>query len=129
MIARLGVLCKVALVAALAVLGIRSALRLENWYDTFLYHLPFAALRGGLGIPYDMNDYFRPWYEGFPPLAELVQGIFWKVTGTVNATGVVGYLAFLGFLVYCQRVLRASFGLVGLIALTAPLVIIHTTTS
>lgn len=128
-VARLSSVCKLLVVVALVTLGLRSALRLEDHWDTFLYHLPFAALRGGVSIPYDMNDIIRPLYEGFPPLAEFCQGMFWRITGSINATGVVGYLAFLTFLIYAHRVLKASFWLVGLIALTAPLVIIHAATS
>lgn len=126
---RLSLLCKVVLLVALGVIGVRAAVRLEDWYDTLFYHLPFAALRGGIKIPYEMSDQFQTWYEGFPPLAYWVQGFFWRISGTANATGVVNYLAFLTFLVYCHRALRANFWLVGLIALSAPLVVIHATTS
>ena len=114
---------------ALGDLAVRAALRLELRWDTFLYHLPFAALRGGLPIPYDMNDLMRDRYEGFPLLADLVQGALWRLTGSINATGVVNYLAFVAFLVYCHFALRARFWLVALIALTAPMVVIHTTVS
>ena len=114
---------------ALADLGVRAALRLEDRWDTFWYHLPFAALRGGLRIPYDMSDTVKGRYEGFPPLPELLQGILWHITGSVNATGVVNYLAFVAFLAYCHCALKARFWLVALIALTAPMVVIHTTVS
>lgn len=128
-VVRLSLVCKLLVVVALVTLGLRAALRLEDHWDTFLYHLPFAALRGGVSIPYDMNDIIRPLYEGFPPLAEFCQGVLWRITGSINATGVVSYLAFLGFLIYAHKVLRASFWITGLIALTAPLVIIHAASS
>lgn len=114
---------------ALADLAVRAAVRLETRWDTFMYHVPFAALRGGLSIPYDMNDTMKPLYEGFPPLPYLFEGFLWRLTGSVNATGVVCFLAFSAFLIYCHVALRARFWLVGLIALTAPLVVIHTTVS
>ena len=114
---------------ALADLGVRAALRLEDRWDTFWYHLPFAALRGGLRIPYDMSDTVKGRFEGFPPLPELLQGILWHSTGSVNATGVINYLAFVAFLAYCHSALKAQFWLVALIALTAPIVVIHTTVS
>jgi len=121
--------CQLVIIFALTLLGLRSAFYFDSWYDSFLYHLPFAAHWGGLPIPFEFSDEFRPWFEGFPQLAEFVQGVFWRITGSVNATGVVGYLAFLIFLIYCHRVLRASFWIVGMIALTAPLVIIHAASS
>jgi hypothetical protein len=121
----LGALILVCLVA----LAIRAAVRLETRWDTFLYHLPFAALRGGLGVPYEMNDKLALAFQGFPPLAHWVQGLLWRVTGSVNATGVVNYLAFLSFLALCQRRLGAPFYVVAAIALTAPLVLIHASVS
>jgi 6-pyruvoyl-tetrahydropterin synthase-like protein len=123
------VVCALAVSAALVDLAVRAALRLEVRWDTFAYHVPFAALRGGLSIPYEMNDYFQPLYEGFPPLPDLVQGFLWRLTGSLNATGLANYLAFVAFLGYCHFALRAPFWLVGLISLTAPLVLIHTTVS
>ncbi|MDP9300395.1 MAG: hypothetical protein M3P43_05800 [Actinomycetota bacterium] len=115
--------------AALIDLGIRSAVLLNLGWDAFMYHIPFAALRGGLHVTYDMNDTVRPLFEGFPPLPEAVQGLLWRLTGSVNATGVVNFLAFAVFLIYCHSVLHAPFWLVALIALTAPMVLIHTTVS
>lgn len=118
--------CAVVTTLALVDLAIRSAVRLEPLaYDAWSYHLPFAALLGGLSIPYDMNDQFRPRFDGFSPLPELVQGLLWRLTGSVNATGVVNFIAFGLFLIYCHKLLRAPFWLVTLISLTAPLVLIH----
>ena len=114
---------------ALADLAVRAAVRLDLWWDTFWYHLPIAALRGELRIPYEMSDTVKGYYQGFPPLPQLVQGMLWRMTGSINATGVVNYLAFATFLAYCHIVLNATFWLVALIALTAPMVLIHTTTS
>src|ERR1700730_3777188 len=123
------VTCAAVATVALAVLAVRSAVRLDLRWDTFMYHLPFAALHGGLSIPYDMNDKIRLYWQGFPPLPELVQGLLWRLTGSVNATGVVNFAAFGVFLIYAHKVLRAPFWLVALISLTAPMVLIHTTVS
>ena len=116
-------------VLALADLAVRAVVRLEYWWDTFWYHLPFFALRGGLRIPYEMDARMSHLYEGFPPLPHLLQGLLWRLTGEINATGVVNFLAFIAFLGYCHVALRARFWLVALIALTAPMVVIHATTS
>ncbi len=125
----LTVACAAVAILALVDLGVRSAVRLDLRWDTFSYHLPFAAIRGGLSIPYDMNDTIRPLFEGFPLLPDLVQGLLWRLTGSVNATGVVNFIAFGLFLIYSHKVLRAPFWLVALISLTAPMVLIHTTVS
>jgi hypothetical protein len=124
----LTVACVGLAAVALVDLAVRSAIRWDPQWDGLAYHIPFAAVRGGLSIPYDMNDAMRPRFDGFPPLPELVQGLFWRATGSVNATGVVNFLAFGIFLAYCHKALRAPFWLVALISLTAPLVLIHTST-
>jgi hypothetical protein len=116
-------------VLALGDLAVRSALRLNLRWDTFAYHLPYAALHGGLPIPYEMNDLVRPAFDAYPVLPELVQGVLWRLTGSMNATGVVNYIALAMFLAYARLALGAPLGLVALGALTAPLVIIHASSS
>lgn len=121
-------LCMAAAIVALGDLAVRSAILLDPFgYDSFVYHLPFAALRGGVPVPYDLNDAVRVPFDAFPPLPELVQGLLWRITGSVNATGTANFIAFAIFLAYAQIILRAPFWLVALISLTAPLVLIHTT--
>jgi hypothetical protein len=114
---------------ALLLLGARAVVRLEMYWDTFWYHIPFAAMRGGLGVPFELSSYISWHYEGFPPLPHLVQGILWRLSGSVNATGTINYLAFALYLAYGHFALGAPFWLVGAVALTAPLILIHLTTS
>jgi hypothetical protein len=114
---------------ALCDLGMRAVLRQDLAWDTVLYHLPFAARRGGVPVPYEMSDQMRPIYEGFPALPHLVQGALWRLTGSVRAASLANYLALVGFLVYAQRVLHAPFGLVAVIALTAPMLVIQASAS
>ena len=117
----------VAMTAVLAILAVRAALRLDMSWDTFMYHIPFAALRGGLPVTYQMSQREMHRFEGFPPLAHLVEGLLWRATGSMNAAGLANYIAFLAFLAYSRLKLGARFWLVALISLTAPLVLIHTT--
>jgi hypothetical protein len=121
--------CRLAAGLALGVLLVRAAVRLELRWDTFAYHLPFAARRAGIPVPYEPSDIVLPYYEGFPPLPHIAQGLLWRLTGSMNATGLVNALAFAGLLVYAQRCLGARLWLVALIALTAPLVVIHAASS
>lgn len=122
-------LCAVIALVALAVLAARAVLRLDFRWDSPAYHWPFAAAYGGLSVPYEMNERVRQLFEGFPPLPEMVQGLLWRLSGSLNATGIPNYAAFVLFLAYCHRILRAPFWIVALISLTAPLVLIHTTVS
>ena len=112
---------------ALALLPLRAMRRFEPGWDGLTYHLPFAAQRAGLPVHYQVGYEFRDRYSGFPPLPELIQGILWKVTGSVNATGLANYLVLALFLYFCHRKLGARFWIVAIISLTVPLVLIHTT--
>jgi hypothetical protein len=121
--------CAILVVLALLILSLRSIFRFDGHFDSLVYHLAFAAERAGVPFSYDMNDSFRYWYEGFPPLADFAQGILWRLSGTIQATVVTGLLVFLGLLYYSHRYLRAPFWLVAMISLSAPLVIIHSTSN
>jgi len=112
-------------VGALVVLGHRAATVVELRWDAPMYHYPFAALRGGLGIPYVLPESLQRVYEGFPPLPHLVQGALWRITGAMSAAGAANFIALLLFLAVGQRVLRAPAWLMALGALTIPHVIIQ----
>ena len=116
-------------VIALAALLLRAMRRFDTGWDGLAYHLPFAARRAGLPIPYEMNAQLRDRYAGFPPLPETVQGILWRVTGSINAAGLANYLALALFLYFCHRKLGARFWIVAIVSLTAPLVLIHAASS
>jgi hypothetical protein len=116
-------------VGAMVVLALRASLRLEQRWDTFMYHLPFAARHAGLGVPYDFWPYIQACYEGFPPLPEFLQGMLWRATGSINATGVLNYLALGLFFFFCWRYLGARLWVMVLLCLTAPLVLIHAASS
>src|SRR6185295_15663238 len=79
-------------IGAMVVVALRAALRLELRWDTFMYHLPFAARRAGLGVPYESPPYLQACFNGLPPLPEFLQAVLWRITGSINATGVLNYL-------------------------------------
>jgi len=110
-------------------LALRAASRLELRWDTFSYHLPFAARYGGLAVPYEFPPYIQACFQGFPPLPEFLQGALWRATGSINATGVLNYLALGLFAFFASRYLGARLWIVVLLCLTAPLVLIQAASS
>ena len=120
----------VALLLA-TVFTVRALLRADQSWDTWMYHLPFAARLWGI-VPADMftmPPYLEDRYEGVPLLGEWLQGLLWRVTGrpeTANLIGLASLFLYLGFL---WRHLRVPWhlALVGLAAV--PLVHIHATTA
>lgn len=116
-------------VVALALLAVRSYTRLELRWDAWWYHVPFAAKAVHMDIDYSLPPRLHSLYEGHPFLPHLLMGMLWRLTGRINAIGVINIAAFIGFLAVCHRKLKAPFFVVAPIALTTPAVIIHSATS
>ncbi|MGH7284415.1 MAG: hypothetical protein ACRELY_23055 [Polyangiaceae bacterium] len=64
-------------------------------WDSGYYHLPFAARLAGIvrsdTYVFDVENQAR--FQGFPLLGELLQGIFWRITGRVQAANFVALLS------------------------------------
>ena len=96
-------------------------------WDSGYYHLPFAARLAGIvksdAYVFDVENQAR--FQGFPLLGELLQGIFWRVTGRVQAANFVA----LSSIPLYAWVLRKRFDVplhVSLLSLLAiPLVMTH----
>lgn len=96
-------------------------------WDSGYYHLPFAARLAGIvrsdAYVFDVENQAR--FQGFPLLGELLQGIFWRITGRVQAANFVALLSIPLF----AWTLRKRFDVplhVSLLALLAiPLVMTH----
>lgn len=113
---------------ALVLLAVRSYTRVEWRWDAWSYHFPYAAKAGGLHVPFHMDEQLAARFSGYPPLAHIIEGALWRVTGTIHAAGVINMIGLVAFLAVCHFLLRAPFFIVGLIALTTPLVVIHSAT-
>jgi hypothetical protein len=110
-------------------LAVRSYTRLELRWDAWQYHVAYAARAGHLNLPFHMDEQLAARFDGYPPLAHFLEGVLWRITGSVNATGTINIIGLGAFLFVCHRLLRAPVYIVGLIALTTPLVIIHAATN
>jgi hypothetical protein len=98
-------------------------------WDTWAYHLPFAARMLGIvgSDAYVFSQDNAQRFEGFPLFAELLQGLFWKITGRPECATFVALFSLFALVAYLKR----AFGIaphVAFIALLAiPLVQIHAT--
>lgn len=103
-----------------------------DWYwDTWLYHLPFAGWLWGL-IPegsYVADGAIQDRFEGFALLAHWVMGALWWLTGQVQATNLLSVASLLALVVFLNRRYQLPLfaGMIGLLAI--PLVQIHATLS
>ncbi len=124
------------LLAVLA-LGLCVSLVASGWhdvsqgYDVWYYHLPFAARLVGLLDPavYVFSTDNRPRFEGFPLFAELLQGLFWRVTGHLEATSLVSLGALFAVPIALWRWFKAPPAIALVAFLAVPLVHIHATAS
>ena len=92
------ILYVIALTLAASVL-LKVILDVDRNYDPGWYHLPFAGRLGGI-LPREMfigdEKWFEPRFDGFPLLAHFLQGLFWRITGRIQSTNLVSFLAIVG---------------------------------
>lgn len=128
---RLGAWCDVALqglgwLACLGVLlvGLHDA---SQAFDSWYYHLPFAARLAGL-IPassYAFHPANQARYEGFALLGELLQGALWRVTGRAECANLVAFSSVPLVAWFLRQRWGVPFGLTGLALFAVPLVQTH----
>ncbi len=105
-VARLG---DVLAVLGIGFIGWSCLQRFNGGFDALAYHLPFAALRTGLLTPdqFVLPPLMHDRLDGFPPLADWVQGGLWRAFGRPEAAALISPLAVLLFALYA----RLAFGL------------------
>ncbi len=114
-----------AAIGSMLILGARAGLRLDTRWDTLSYHIPFAARRTGIHTSYTLPTDYQEMYKGFPPWADIAQGLLWRLTRSVNGTGLVNYIAICVFFYFAWRHLKLNLWVLVILSLTAPLVLIH----
>jgi hypothetical protein len=118
------------LALALALATLYSGLHdVSQAWDVWYYHLPFAARLTGLVGPgaYVFHAANQSRIEGFPLLAELLQGLCWRLSGRPEAANLVA-MGSLGLYVgFLRRSLRVPLYLAFLALMAVPLIQIHAT--
>ena len=112
-----------------ALLGARALLTIDPYYDTFAYHLPFAARVIGLcpSSCYRMGELLETRFAAFPKAFEVLQGAVWWLAGTPQVVDVLNLAFLAAFAFFLRRVFAVPFAwiLVGLVAV--PLIQSHVT--
>ena len=104
---------------------------LDTNYDVGWYHLPFAARIWGI-VPeskFISENLIEHRYDGFPLLAHFFQGLFWKLTGHIQTTNLVGYLSLVIYFLFLRTYFRVPLYLSVIAIFTVPAVLTHATTS
>ena len=115
--------------ATLALWLVRAIVRVDQSWDTWMYHLPFGARLWGV-VPetaFGMPGYLEDRYDGVPLLGEWVQGLLLWATGRPETASLPALASLLLFLAFLRRHLGVPWhlALVGLAAI--PLVHVHAT--
>lgn len=120
-----------AAVVLLASMLVAALHDMSRAFDVGYYHLPFAGRFGGV-LPPDTYVFHRlnqARFEGFPLLAERLQGLLWRVTGRAESANLVAFASVPLFAAFLRRRFRVPFalGVLGLLAI--PLVQLHATSA
>jgi len=125
-------LASVSSIALLALVVVASWSRPVLSYDAWYYHLPFASRLWGIGggaAGFVLAPFTQAMYDGYPLVAEWLQGALWWATRSLHAVALVNSLALVALVAYA----RVSFGLptAPLVfgSLAVPLVAIHATSA
>ncbi|WP_052055237.1 hypothetical protein [Myxosarcina sp. GI1] len=110
---------------------LKAIIDIDTNYDTWWYHLPFAARIWGIVpkeefIP-ELNLEYR--FAGFPLLAHWLQGLLWFVTGRVQAANLVGLFGLIIYWFFLKIYFRVPLYLSAISLLAIPAVITHASTS
>jgi hypothetical protein len=100
-------------------------------WDVGYYHLPFAGRLGGL-LPetsYVFSRANEARYRGFGLLAELLQGLLWRVTGRPESANLVAFASVPLLAWFARRWLGVPWYLTVLSLLAIPLVHTHATSA
>lgn len=122
---------QVAALVLLALLLIKAAVDVSHHFDSWWYHLPWAARLAGLVGPdaYLFEPIAAARYDGFPLLPELLQGLLWRVTGRVESANLVNFFAVIAFIVFLRHFFRVTWWLAVPALLAIPLVQAHATST
>jgi hypothetical protein len=98
-------------------------------FDGWYYHLPFAGRIAGVYDPstYALSPSNAHRFEGFPLLAEALQGLAWRVTGRVQGVNLVAFAALPAIAYALRRMWGVPPHLTFLALVAIPLVQIHAT--
>ena len=120
----------IALIVTISIF-LKSIIDIDPSYDTWTYHLPFAARIWAIvpGEIYRFEPVFDEFFNGFPLLAEFCQGFFWFIFQRVQAANLVSFLNIILFICFLKVYCKVPLYLSAIALFAIPLVLTHATTS
>jgi len=124
------ILSVIALIVAISIF-LKAIFDIDTNYDVGWYQLPFAARIWGI-VPessFINENLIEHRFDGFPLLANFLQGLLWKITGHIQATNLVGYLSLCLYFLFLRKYFKVPLYLTVIAIFAIPTVLIHAATS
>jgi hypothetical protein len=98
-------------------------------WDTWYYHLPFAARLGGMpdAGSFELSDINQARFAGFPLLGECIQALLWRLAGSPVAANLLAFSSLPLFALFLRKHFGVPLHLTTLGLLAVPLIQIHAT--
>lgn len=115
---------KISALALLLLLLLKALFDVDDHFDSWWYHLPWAARLAGIVSPdaYLFEPVALVRFEGFPFLPELLQGLLWRLTTRVESANLVSYGSLIAFVWFLRHFFRVPWWLTVPALLAIPLV-------
>ncbi len=109
---------------------ITTSIFLKGWididgtYDTWGYHLPFAARIWGI-VPGEQFIHMEERFQGFPLLGEFFQGFLWLITQRVQSANLVAFGSLVLYGYFLKTYFKVPYYLTAIALLGVPLIQAH----
>ena len=117
------VLKAIAFLITLSIL-LKGLIDIDATYDTWGYHLPFAARIWGI-VPGEQFIHMEERFRGFPLLGEFFQGFLWLITQRVQSANLVGFLSLVLYGYFLKTYFQVPYYLTAIALLGVPLIQAH----
>lgn len=107
----------------------KAIIDVDKSWDTWFYHIPFAARLWGI-IPKEAHFFYEQLearYDGFPLLASFFQGMFWYITKRIQAANLFDFFSLILYLFFLKSYFKVPLYLSAIALIAIPLVQIHAT--
>jgi len=115
----------------LLLLFIRAITTIDTGYDSLWYHLKLASRFSGLypADTFEFSTFVEKLADGFPKLGNYLQGVLWRLTGTVAGANLLSFLSLAMLILASRKLLKIPIWQSTLFLCSIPLVLIHSVSS
>lgn len=121
------ILKAIALILTISIF-LKGIIDIDGTYDTWGYHLPFAARMWGI-VPAEQFINMEERFAGFPLLGEFFQGFFWFITQRVQGANLVGFFSLVLYAYFLKTYFQVAYYLTAIALLGVPLIQAHAVNS